>query len=263
MQQDDEPTTLSPTMYQLLTVLDESGVPVGARVALRRLVELGVSVSEATVARLLNEADRRGLTAQLGRKGRRLTLKGRRALDRARLGYRTGQTIGQALDIQQAESLLDLLALRRGVETEAAGLAAKRATAEDLEQLDRNVAAYYRIGDSLEGRDEVGQAFHQLVIGATHSPLLASIDSLMLHPKVVALSPVMNIITSGHGTHGEAPGEHRLVFEAIAAGDAEAASAAMAAHLNRFMSEVEDFVGSNSEGVIERLLSLQHAENPV
>ena len=157
--------------------------------------------------------------------------------------------------MRSANQLLVLLHLRRGVEIETAILAAKRREQVHIDRLEQNVARYFDIDSSEAGRSEVGHEFHRIVFDAAQSPLNSTVFS-MLVPSMRSIAQALEIITSGHGTHGEAPREHQAILEAIRAADAELAGRCMGIHLGRFISEVESFVASTDAAVLEKLLTL-------
>lgn len=122
----------------------------------------------------------------------------------------------------------DSLELRRVIETEAAALAAQRATPEDIERLRGELQA---LGDSIDNPHRYALhdiSFHDSVLRATHNHLL-----LQLIDHMGALLLLVRDI-SHTGTAERLPdsqGGHRAIFEAIAARTPEAARAAMADHL--------------------------------
>lgn len=247
---------LSRDEAKLMRVFVSHSEPIGARLASRELSDLGLELSEATVSRLFSRLDTRGYTRPVGRKGRLATREGRRRVEEHFRDELTNLQLNKALDIQAVDQLIDLLHTRRGVEGEAAILAAERATPEDLEALRENVKEYEVAVDEQEAFGTLGNDFHRLVLKAAHSPLLETMSAMILNERADLLEPVLLVITTGHGTTGTAPREHAAILEAIERGDGKAAQAALTSHLSRFITEVEEFARTNDNNLFERLLRL-------
>jgi len=129
--------------------------------------------------------------------------------------------------------VIAVLELRIGLETEAAALASQRRTSENLAAMRQALAAFNSA--VAEGRDAVGADFqlHLEVARATQnrhfSDLLGTLGASII-PRAR--------LDSGAGGDSEARAylqrvnaEHESIVDAIAAGDAEAARAAMRTHL--------------------------------
>ena len=120
--------------------------------------------------------------------------------------------------------------VRSALEGCAAGLAAERATAEDIARL----AAIHAERLTLDPEDEAARvrtnrAFHDAVIAAARNPKLAdAIDATGLfyfNGDVVRLSSV-ELMAQGNA-------DHALILEALVARDRAAAEARMRAHIER------------------------------
>jgi DNA-binding FadR family transcriptional regulator len=137
---------------------------------------------------------------------------------------------------QQLETLRDvvaLLELRIGVETEAAGLAARRRTEQNLAVMRAALDAFAQAVQ--EGGDAVAPdfQFHSEIARATQNDHFARLMATF----------GTGVIPRARLAAGEPPSEERLAYlrrvnaehesilDAIAAGDAEAARAAMRTHL--------------------------------
>ena len=136
---------------------------------------------------------------------------------RSDLLFRT-DSLGHALDEQVRAELLEL---RRIVEPEASALAAQRASAEDLVQLERDVVLL-RNG-VLRGADHVPADldFHLSLLRATHNASLARISSAIISFYKHDRTPP---------TERDAA-EHRVIYEAVRDADPERARQLMRMHL--------------------------------
>ena len=121
----------------------------------------------------------------------------------------------------------EVIETRDALETKIAALAAARRTDEDLARIDDALAA---MEDDIDGGGrgvEGDERFHGAVTAAAHSLLLArlmaEISDLIRETRIESLSQPDRPRTSLAG--------HRAIADAIRAGDAAAAAAAMHAHV--------------------------------
>jgi Uncharacterized protein conserved in archaea len=70
--------------FEILSILEEAGEPLGSGQLSLLLNENGLEVSEATVGRILSEMDRKHLTIKLGFQGRVISAGGREKLQEYR-----------------------------------------------------------------------------------------------------------------------------------------------------------------------------------
>jgi GntR family transcriptional regulator, transcriptional repressor for pyruvate dehydrogenase complex len=128
---------------------------------------------------------------------------------------------------QHADRLPEIIETRDALETKIAALAAVRRTEQDLARIDdalRGMEADIEAG----GRGVEGdERFHGAVTAAAHSLLLArlmdEIGDLIRETRIESLSQP--------GRPKKSLAGHRAIAEAIRAGDANAAAAAMHAHV--------------------------------
>ncbi len=136
------------------------------------------------------------------------------------------------------KDLADILAIRMRIEGLAAAEAAKRITDEELEELREAVELqeFYvpkHDADRINGMDS---RFHQLIYRFSGSTPLY--DTLMpLHKKLhkYRKASVENEVRSAHSSQ-----EHRAIFEAIAAHDAELAEKYMVAHIANARESIQN-----------------------
>jgi len=128
------------------------------------------------------------------------------------------------LSVQEVDMIVEV---REGLEARAARLAAERATPEEIEKI-----GVYKELLEIEGRDigretELDLKFHHAIADASHNVLLCrlmlSLQNILR--QYIALS---NQLTDRIET---TVAEHRPIYEAIAAGDQDAAERAMLDHL--------------------------------
>ena len=140
------------------------------------------------------------------------------------LGSRVVELDEQGLD--------DLLTVRRALETEAARLAARRASREDLDQL---LALVAKMGDCVGrgDRDEAQQAdadFHRAIALASRNSRLIDLITRCQLLDLVRLRMQAN---GKRGDFENLEHNHRVLWDAVASADPEKAAAAMHAHLSQ------------------------------
>jgi DNA-binding FadR family transcriptional regulator len=125
--------------------------------------------------------------------------------------------------------LLELLELRRLIETGAAGLAAVRASDEEITRMARAVEAMDASVADLERFTDGDIDFHNAMLRATGNHLLTRLID-MIGP-VLRFGRLISLTRRPEGPVDSQQG-HRRVLEAIRARDPEAARAAMREHLS-------------------------------
>lgn len=138
--------------------------------------------------------------------------------------------------------LSEYLECRRILEVEAAGLAAGRADAEQLEALrtalERMETAAEEPATATTERayHEADIAFHQTLIAATSNRALSVLVGRIHSALLLARFP----LARPQYRHARSLPEHRRIFEAVAAGDAAAARTAMNDHLDTIVSYLRE-----------------------
>ncbi len=132
------------------------------------------------------------------------------------------------------QEVIGVLELRIAVETEAAGLAASRRDAANLQAMRSALDTFVLAVE--EGRDAVGSdfQFHLEVARASHNhhfaDLLAALGGMMI-PRA-RLEPAVPLTPERREYLQRVHAEHESLYEAIARQDADAARAAMRTHLS-------------------------------
>ena len=128
------------------------------------------------------------------------------------------------LSVQEVDKIVEV---REALEVKTARLAAERATPEELEKI-----GVFRQLLEIEGRDieretDLDLEFHRAIADASHNELLSrlmlSLQNILR--QYIALSNQMTDMLE------TTVAEHRAIYDAIAARDADAAEQAMAEHL--------------------------------
>jgi DNA-binding FadR family transcriptional regulator len=137
--------------------------------------------------------------------------------------------------LKSIPQVLDVMELRICVEVEAAGLAASRRTRADVARINRiggAFAAAVADGDAAVGLDF---DFHAAIGAATGNPYFSAfldfIGSIIIPRRTILVDAQAPAKLGAYLARVRE--EHEAIAEAIAAGDAKAASAAMRVHLTR------------------------------
>jgi GntR family transcriptional regulator, transcriptional repressor for pyruvate dehydrogenase complex len=131
--------------------------------------------------------------------------------------------------------------VRRVLEVAAAGLAAERATPEDLEQIDDTLERFARESSDLEASVRIDIEFHRAVAAATHNELF-----LVLHDSIgeMLFEVRRRNLSRGPGERDLVVEMHRRIRNGIAEHDAHAAQQAMRDHLGHVQATWEDQTAS-------------------
>ncbi|MDA8216991.1 MAG: FCD domain-containing protein [Dehalococcoidales bacterium] len=202
-------------------------------------------MSEATAGRLLRELDARGLTAPVGpKRSRILTDYGQARMVQLEEAKRQGQLESDLIKAMRANSLerlLDVLRVRRAIETEAARLAALNAGDAEREALESALRNHSESAGLHESLRETHNAIHLAVAAAAKSTVtLAVLNLIFEDSRVYELqSQVLR-----HAAHIALPQEHSGIVRAVSSGQPVKAAKAMRAHLDRVIRIVEVVIGA-------------------
>lgn len=155
--------------------------------------------------------------------------------------------MGFVVDLHGEGNARSVHAVRRVLETEAAGLAARNMDAEALASARRALdEARLVLADTPVDHDrliEIDIAFHRVIATRSGNPVLAAlIESLASRTIRGRLWRGLTEEGADQRTHGE----HEAILAALAAGDPDRARVRMATHL----LEVEEFIGRVPEDEI-------------
>jgi GntR family transcriptional repressor for pyruvate dehydrogenase complex len=149
-------------------------------------------------------------------------------------------------DLESIDEILRVLELRIGVEVEAAALAAKRRTADDLVRIEERLDAIDAAVAASGACSEEDFAFHHAISAATGNanfPRLFDTFGNAMIPRQWA--PIDRMDGTERETHFDRMRrEHRAIFSAIEAGDRTAAQRAMRTHLSRSYRRFEELRGA-------------------
>ena len=228
-----------------LTLLADSAEPVGSARLAEACRRAGLTIAEATAGRYLRQLDQRGLTHTTGaRRGRLITDAGRARLaelQRLRRHDEYGATMLQAVATTEIAELLDLLHVRRAVESAAARLAASRATDVELAQI--AAASHQHVRDVRGGHDTVEPSMnlHRLIAEASHNRMLIAVALLLLDSANDPLEKLLGQIALDTGETLDQATDHLLLAATLRSRDPDAAESAMRAHMDKLIHAVATY----------------------
>jgi DNA-binding FadR family transcriptional regulator len=130
-----------------------------------------------------------------------------------------------------AQSIVDLAELRLGLEGTAAALAAQRRSAAQLARLKECLDAMDQSVKEGSSGTEADLAFHRTIADATGNAHYRLFMDYLQGFFVAAIDTSRARSAQKPGLSRKVQDEHRAIYKAIAAQDAEAAEAAMKAHI--------------------------------
>lgn len=139
------------------------------------------------------------------------------------------ELLSARLEVGAIDDLIaDSLELRRVIETEAAALAAQRASEEDLAFMRREFDVLSELRSDTQEYTPHDVAFHDAILHATHNRLFLQLIDQM--HEVLVLTRTVSV-TSSPGHLSVSQLGHDAIFEAIVARNPDRARQAMAEHL--------------------------------
>ncbi len=146
------------------------------------------------------------------------------------------------VDLSVSHSARDMMELRRGIETEAAALAARRHSPSDIMSIDRALTDFDDAVAAHSSTIAADFAIHLGIAVASGNPLIISLISALGSQSVLlqraSLHDDVDVTSREHGQLLQY--EHRQIRNAIARGDVEGARSAMFSHLARSLSGIDN-----------------------
>ena len=144
------------------------------------------------------------------------------------------------VDLEQDASLSQVMELLMAIEVAAARSAAIHRTETDLKHIRRELLGMeYAIASDRLG-DEEDFAFHQAIVAATHNPYFVSLCShLEYGARRVIRATRSNTRCHMSEMQDAVQSEHRAIYDAIAASDAEGAARAAGVHLQKAVKRLQ------------------------
>ena len=218
---------------QILEMVVSGGLRPGERLPPERELCERLDVSRTVVREALNLLEARGLISI--EHGRGAVVSGGNT-DAVR------DTLGLILRVRP-KALWELLEMRKILEVEISGLAAERATEEDVEAMRARLRRMAACIDVPQGYVDADVEFHALLArGAGNAVLLT-----MLDPIVDLLRASRQVSAARRpGSALRALGEHEEILRRVEEGDAEGARREMRVHLQNTVKDIEAVLGEGA-----------------
>ena len=229
--------------YAILEEMIKLKEPLGA-VNLAITIGEEYGVSQATIGRRLLYLDRKGYVQKVKNFGRVITKKGVdyfSHLDSTMVFENAKEEFIKSIEPTNLSNLIDVLIARRGLEKEAAFLAAQRATKEDIEQMEKTLATQRQKLQKKASVDREDKEFHMLMAKASKNIILQ---------KAISLLREQNHLTRHFASVRKIAGgtlyhDHVDILEKIKNKDAQGASKCIETHMNNMIQEIENFIIKN------------------
>lgn len=240
---------------QTLEVLARTAGPIGSARLAREWRAVGIALKQATAGRYLVDLEARGFVASAGPKtGRVITPAGLAQLEKLRrsVTFRLHSAkVVRAADALGLSELMEVLYARRGIETEAARLSARRASAAELQDISAQAESHAELVSA--GRipgAESSRSFHVAIVEASHNQMLISLIHLMIDGVRPELAAMLDEATAHSGAQVSQAKDHRRLIQALVKRDEMKAARAMEAHFTQMIATVNDylFVIRSSDG---------------
>ncbi|MGI9951514.1 FadR/GntR family transcriptional regulator [Moorellaceae bacterium AZ2] len=140
--------------------------------------------------------------------------------------------------LMDRQAAVELLEAREALESEAAALAARRASAEDIEKLGEIIKEMEReLENSLLG-EETDVRFHLAIAEAAHNGVLARLMYTVSETMRQVLRDSRRRLYEAPGNSEKLLEQHKLIYQAIASRNSRAARRAMSQHLHFVVREL-------------------------
>jgi len=134
----------------------------------------------------------------------------------------------------RVSTALNVLEVRLAIEVESAGLAAERRNPSQEAAIQEAFFEFERLLRVGEPTGSADFAFHRAIAGATNNPFYVELFDALGRKAIPCdvASPFSTEFVQSRAYQAELQVEHHAILDAISGGDAEAARAAMKAHLS-------------------------------
>jgi GntR family transcriptional repressor for pyruvate dehydrogenase complex len=139
--------------------------------------------------------------------------------------------LGTLVESQEA-SISDLLEVRRGLECNAAALAASRGVEKDFQFMQKSIEEMQKEVDSGRLGSEADAAFHMAIAYATNNPLQVFIMKNFYDFLFTGIKVNLEGLYKVPGNIDTILQQHKAIFEAIRSKDSQAAYQAMKRHID-------------------------------
>src|ERR671914_1390886 len=217
----------------LLEMISSGEYRAGDRLPPERILVEQIGVSRTVVREALNLLETRGLIRIEHGRGAVVSANGAHALHN-NLGY---------LLRMQPGTLWELMEMRKALEVEVAGLAAERATAEDIAAMRTALDRMREKIDAPEGYVEADVGFHEMLARSARNRVIL----MMMEPIVDLLSASRRMTGSKEANAKRALRAHEAILKRVEAKDVEGARREMRKHMMTTEHDMREIIGVQDE----------------
>ena len=225
---------------EVLNMIRSSAEPIGSWALVDMFEKRGIRLSPATIGRILNQLDKRGYLERRSYKGRIITAKGERAMERAarlRQLSKCGKDLESLLDAKVLRHFIIVLEARRAIERETARLAAINITDEEVEKLveiDQQRELDHK-ADRIDAKNDI--LFHKLIAEASRNEVL----KVFLH-LIHALRQQSDLFDYMRGKMNKPYFiSHDKILQCLRERNAAKAEKAMEEHIDTLIRDVQNY----------------------
>ncbi len=159
--------------------------------------------------------------------------------------YTLGEELSTTVTKTDKKLIYEMLELRQALEVECAFLAARRATSEDLERIGNALKMMDRSKNDVELGIQADLSFHINIVLASHNSIFLQLfQTLSEHMQDTIRTTRKQRLKDPERTQ-ETIDEHKEIYLAIAAGDAEHAKQLMEKHITQIRRELTESLFSH------------------
>ncbi|MDX9871013.1 MAG: FCD domain-containing protein [Clostridia bacterium] len=224
----------------VLEMVGDAQVPIGSWYLVNQLAEENIETSSATVGRVLNRLESLGYLQKEKFRGRIITDKGMDAIRyNKQLKDITSEQnkLNKYINPQVLEDFLVVLEARRTVERGTARLAALKATPEEISFLDGVLARQEQKHKEKQWITGDDLAFHKTIAKASKNTILETVYNQLaiFGQQSKSFEYIRTKIQAEYMV------SHRRIADAIRQRDPDKAEAAMAAHIDSLVEDVNKY----------------------
>ena len=220
--------------YKLEQLILDGGLAPEQKMPSERQLATRLGVSRAVIREALHELQGRGVIETRHGKGSFVA--------RIVSSNEEGEVEGPLLHMFNGHprTLFDLLEVREQLEGQAAFLAAKRATSQDLHRITRAFSALDETDPLSNAKPD--HSFHQAIVEASHNPVLVHVLNGLKNLMLLTVQASVANLNPREEMRRKITNQHRRIYQAIMARKPDAAKRLAMAHVrfvNDSMREIE------------------------
>ncbi len=222
---------------QILHMIQNSEVPMGAWAIAGLLEDRGVSYSPATIGRILNRLERQGYLTKSSFRGRMITRKGVEQIRHARQMKLLGNYDQKLNDLSSSNALqhfLMVLEARKTVERDVVRLAARNMTDKILEKLERIEVRRQKYYDKCLRDSKSDLDFHYAIAEASKNEVFVILSRILC--SLSHRTELFDFMAKKNGKPFYI--DHREILQALRERDADKAENAMMDHIDTLLVSV-------------------------